>query len=347
MNETMHILPIEPKHIPEVRSLAVEVFGNGTQFLLPKKKMWGFYATLNHEIVGAILLDKAGKEGFVAWIFVSNKARGHKLASKLMAQGDQAFKEKGIQIVFALVRDDNTASWNMFYKMGYKILPFHKTLLKYSLKSFMKRLNYFVVTGYSIWVKDETVSDPIYPKFPILRTLFSSLVIATSVALYGLRSLEFLMIVVSYVLGVTLLRMMVAYPIARLSGPVRFKPSSGGFLLSLILAWLTSLWFPTFGFFVPKEDLWDVRHFKNNIGMQAFATWMVLNIVFVLSAVFLSTIFSQGLGIFLLFVIIYQIFPSFPFDGFDGAKVYRWNRYMYGLGLFMTLASIVSVYVLL
>ena len=348
MEKTYDILPITNTQTDAVAQLANEVFGNGTSLLISKKHMWGFYATDGNQIAGAVLLHKGSdNEGYLGWIFVSKDARGHRLASKLITQGFNALDDAGLNVQFALVRDDNTASWNMFYKAGYKIIPLYRYLFGYSFKGFFHRLNYTLLTGYSVWAKDDTYKHPTYLRFPIIRTLLGTLFIGASIALFGLRDIEFLMITIIMTLSITIIRMLVAYPIARSHGKVRFMPSQGGYVLSLLLALLTTSWFPTFGFFVPQEDVWKDLDFKANIGKQALATQLSLQVIFVLSALFLNPIFVQGMHWFLVLALLYQVIPFIPFDAFDGGKVMRWHQGAYWLMLLTTMFTVTMTYVFL
>ncbi|MFP4186793.1 MAG: GNAT family N-acetyltransferase [Acholeplasmataceae bacterium] len=342
MNE-YRISMITENEIDEVISVAKNVFGAGVSYLMPKKNMWGFYATDGKRIVGAVLIDKkTATEGFLSWIFVARSARGHKLASGLIEAGFDALDREGLTKQFASVRDDNTASWNMFLKRGYRILPLYQTIFGYSLKGLPMRLGYAMSTGYSIWVKDPARDhEPIYPKYPIARALVAAVFLGATLALYGLRSLDFLFVALITVVGITTLRLLIAYPIARRYGPVRFMPSQGGFILSFLIALFTSSWFPAFGFFVPKEDAWNSKYFKKNEGLQALATWLSLDAAFIFASLVVPDLFSNGLNTVLMLVIIYQMIPVFPFDGLDGAKVWRWNRIAYAIGMVVSILSLV------
>jgi ribosomal protein S18 acetylase RimI-like enzyme len=349
MDNKYELLPITQDQSAEILHLANSIFGFGSSLLISKKNMWGFYATDGDHISGAVLLEKGSDtEGYLAWIFVTEQARGHRLASRLIEKGFNALDEAGLKIQYALVRDDNTASWNMFYKAGYKILPLYKVLFQYPIKGLFKRIGYMLLTGYSIWVKDERKQHPTYPPYPIIRTLIGSLLIGASIALFGVRDMTFLLITMIMVVSITVIRMIIAYPIARASGKVRFMPSQGGYLLSVLLALVSTTWWPTFGFFSPKQGVWKDTDYKANIGKQAFATWMSLNVIFIGSALLLNELFKQGLHVFLLLILIYQVIPSWPpFDAFDGSKVIRWNKTMYFIGLVITAVTIGLSYFLL
>jgi hypothetical protein len=40
-------------------------------------------------------------------------------------------------------------------------------------------------------------------------------------------------------------------------------------------------------------------------------------------------------------IIIYQVIPFFPFDGMDGAKVVRYSKILYAIGVVLSLLAII------
>ena len=340
--KTYEIRKILEENTSEVIQVANKVFGSGVGILISKKNMWGYYATNDKDIVGAIILIKGGnKEGFVQWIFVDPIAQGHKLASRLMDAGQQAFSDEGITKQFALVRDDNTASWNLFLKAGYQVLPLTHTLFKYSMKAFIKRAEYAMITGYSTWVKDDTSKQSsVFPKLPIFRALMIAIVLGASLSLFGFRGIEFLFFSVMTVLGLTLLRMLVAFPIAISYGKVKFVPSQGGVFLSFILGLFTQSWWPVFGIYVPKEDLWKSHEFKRNLALQSFVTLLLMQVVFIAASFLLPDVFSQGMNFIIAYVLVVHSIPFFPFDGTDSGRIIRHNKFLYVLSLLGTIFSI-------
>ena len=332
--------------VSEVIKLANKVFGSGTSLLISKKNMWGFYASNGTSIVGAIILVRGGKgEAFVQWIFVDPIAQGHKLASKLMEAGTKAMHEEGRTKQFALVRDDNSASWNLFLKAGYKVLPISQTLFKYSFHALLKRLEYGMVGGYSTWVKDETSKQKsIYPKYPLLRMTLTIAFLGASLTLFGLRGIEFLWIVIATVLSISWIRVIVAYPIARLYGKVKFIAPSGGFTLSFLLGIFTQAWWPIFGMFAPKEDIWNSQQYKKNLGIQATLTWMSMNAIFIAASFIFPDLFRSGMNFILTYILVVNMIPFTPFDGLDGGKVYRYRPFLYGLSVIISVVTMIVFY---
>ncbi len=341
------ISPIEtPEEARTTRAVASSVFGTGASLLLPGKPGWGFYAHEEGDCVGGVLLEKMGPgEGLLSWIFVDKKAQGHRLGSRLLEAGIQAMDDEGLKTQFSLVRADNTASWNMFAKNGYTRPSVVRSLFGYSMKGFLKRFGYSLATGYSTWVRDEALKNTsVHPeRRTILKSLLFSLFIGGALSLFSLRGVEFFFIGMAVVAGITALRMLVAYPIARLSGPVRFDAPQGGTTLSVILALAFGGWWPTFGFFVPAADIWRDSEFVRYKGMQAFATWMSLVLVYVGMSRFFPELFTAGLETILDLIIIYQLIPFFPFDGMDGAKVVSYSKVLYAIGAVLSLLAIILV----
>ena len=327
--------------VSEVIKLVNKVFGSGASLLISKKNMWGFVATNQTNILGAIILVRGGKgEAFVQWIFVDPIAQGHKLASRLMEAGTNAMLEEGRTKQFALVRDDNSASWNLFLKAGFKVLPITQTLFNYSFHALLKRLEYGMVGGYSTWVKDDTVTQKtIYPRYALLRMTLTTLFLGASIPLFGLRGIEFLWIVIATLLSIVWIRVIVAYPIARLHGQVKFIPPTGGFVLSFLLGIFTQAWWPIFGMFAPKEDIWNSQQYKKNLGIQATLTWMSMNAIFIAASYVFPELFFGGMNFVLAYIIIVNMIPFTPFDGLDGGKVYRFNKIIYVLSVLTTIAS--------
>ncbi|MFP4010422.1 MAG: GNAT family N-acetyltransferase [Spirochaetaceae bacterium] len=219
---------------------------------------WGFHAHDDEDSIGGVPLEKMGPgEGLLSWIFVDAEAQCHRLGLRLLETGIGAMDEAGLNTQFALVRADNTASWNMFAKSGYTRPSVFRSLFGYSMKGFGKRLGYSFATGYSTWVRDHSLArGSVHARgWAVLTSLLFSLFIGAALSLFSVRGVEFFFVGMAAVTAITALRMLVAYPIARLSGPVRFDAPQGGTPLSVLPALAFGAWWPTFGFFVPKADI--------------------------------------------------------------------------------------------
>ena len=338
----INIHPIDPSMIKKTTKVAIKAFGKGVTTILPKKNVWGFYAEQDDDVLGAVYIKEvAPQEGILEWIFVDPDAHGLSIGKKLAEAGFNAMKDRGLTRQFALVRDDNTASWNLFAKEDYKQVTVLKSLFGYHIKSFTERFLYSLASNYSIWVKDERFEDvPIHPRqFSILKTLGFATWIGASLSLFSLRGVDFFWIALAMVPAVTLVRIIVAYPFARQYGPVRFDAPQGGTPLAVILALLGS-WWPTFGYFLPREDYWRDDKFLPYAGKARFASWMSMVAVYIGSSYLFPETFSAGLNGFLITVIVIQLIPFFPLDGMDGNVVFKHSKLLYALGVLISIVAI-------
>jgi Acetyltransferases len=334
------ISPITPAIEAKLPKVAKRAFGKGVSLILPKKNLWGFYAHADGKIGGAVYIKKiAASEGCVDWIYVDPAAQGYKLGSRLFRAGIDAMNEKGLTIQIALVRGSNTASWGMFAKDGFIRPSVVHTLTKYSIQSLPYRLFYSFATGYNIWVKDPALNQPMHPtRFAIFKTLLFSGLIGLVLSLFGLRGVDTLLIATTTVVGITVLRMGIEYLIARSYGPLRWNAPQGGTLLAILIA-LSGGWWPTFGHFSPQADIYRDSDYEKTLGISRFATWMLLVVIYVAAALLNPTLFQSGYGFLLGFALSVQLILPFPFDDFDGARVYAYSKSLYVVGVLLTLVS--------
>lgn len=338
----IQILPIDPSIAPKTTEVAEKAFGTFVRLMIPKKNLWGFYALQGDTVLGAVYIKEiAPKEGVLEWIFVDPKAHGLSIGKKLAEAGFKAMKKRGLTRQFALVRDDNTASWNMFAKEDYKQVSVIKSLFGYHIKSFPERFMYSMADHYSIWVKDERFQDvPVHPrKFALLKTLLFAAWIGASLSLFTLRGVEFFWIALAMVPAVTFVRMIAGYPLARRYGPVRYDAPQGGTSLAFLLAFIGT-WWPTFGMYVPSEDYWKDRDFLPYAAWSRFASWMSMILVFIAASVFMTGPFESGLNFYLAFIIGVQIIPFFPLDGMDGSVVLKHSKLLYIAAVILSIVSV-------
>lgn len=332
------ISPITSQIESQLPPVAAKSFGPGVGLILPKKNLWGFYAHKEGLIGGAVILKKWGpQEGSLEWIFVAPEAQGHKLGSLLFRAGMDALHEAGLTTIFSLVRGSNTASWTMFAKDGFVKPNVLHTLTKYPLKSLPHRLFYLLASGYNVWVKDPKLTQPIHlTKYAFVKSISLAVFIGAAMGSFGLASFDVLVVLVATTVSVTLVRIIAEYAVARRYGPLRFNAPQGGTILSVLLSLLSGTWWPSFGYFTPKADIYRDTDYEAINGQARFASWMSMIAVYLASALLLPETFSNGLWIILGLVIVYQSITFFPLDDFDGSRVYAYRKSLYWLGVVLS-----------
>lgn len=227
----------------------------------------------------------------------------------------------------------------MFAKEGYVRPSVVHTLTKYSIQSLPYRLFYSFASGYNIWVKDGSLTLPMHPtRFGLIKTVLLALLVGGTLSLFGLRGVDTMILATTTIVGITVLRIALEYSLSRSYGPLRWNAPQGGTLLSILIALLGS-WWPTFGHFSPKADVYRDSDYAKTLGISRFATWMLLVVIYVATAVLNPPLFQSGYGFLLGFVLAVQLILPFPFDDFDGARVYAYSKPLYVIGVLLTLVS--------
>lgn len=335
-----------PEEAKMVSKLAVEVFGPLSRIIVPNRPKWAHYATNDDgEIVGGIILKRLGKSvGLVDFIFVHERGRGQGLGPGLLDLGVKELDDAGCSTQIALIREDNTPSWNMFAKRGYVVPNIFKALFGLSLKAALYSLFLtFANTGYSVWVRDQEASPDTVSPDKRLRLRWGAAIallfvvpVAAAIGRFGAYGPQWLIAMLAMVAGVSVLRMILTYPVARSYGPVEWRLSHGGAMLTAVLAALGS-WWPHFGFWAPKEPYWHFSSFRRYEGVSALIGWILTIAIYPASFLVPIDGVADGIRSLSIQILIYQMLPVFPFEGMDGFRVLSWNRVAYTFGTVATL----------
>ncbi len=352
-----------------VAALARKVFGPGSGIIVPAKPKWAVYAQDGSGLmVGGVILKKIGKSaGMIDFIFVDKPGRGRGLGPQLLERGLVELSATGCGDKLALIRDDNTPSWNMFAERGFYIPSYFRGIFPYSLGGFLYLfLMTFANTGYSLWLRSDSIQQPdgkttspttsrttgpttspvgrqTHRPPGAVRGIAVGLLIAAIAALgvgrFGRVGADWLLGAGTMIIGTTLVRMLVSFPFARAYGKLGFQNAHGGGFYSVFLG-LLGAWWPHFGMWVPKQSIWHYSRFKQYEGRAALAAWAATLAIFAASYLLRPSGLAEGLQALYTPVLIYQALPFIPFEGMDGYRVFKWNKVWYLAGLIVTLALI-------
>ncbi|WP_169730500.1 GNAT family N-acetyltransferase [Salinispira pacifica] len=336
-----------------VAALARNVFGPGSGLIVPSKPKWGIYARNDAgKMVGGVILKRIGKKaGMIDFIFVDAAGRGQGLGPELLRRGLDELVSAGCEDQLALIRDDNTPSWNMFARQGFTIPSWFRGVYPYSLFGFVYLFFLtFANTGYSLWLRSDMVnvsSDAIDeqtehgsgPLGGILLSLLIAMIAAVGVGRFGQAGWEWFISAAGLIIGTVLLRIVFSFPFARAYGKLRFQNAHGGGPWSVGLG-LLGAWWPHFGMWVPRQKIWHFSRFKGFEGRAALAAWMATLTVYAATYLVPWPGIAQGLRELFTPVLIYQALPFIPFEGMDGYRVFKWSRGWYAVGLVATIVLI-------
>ena len=104
-------LPVRPKGRDSYENISRQV-RNGIAILL--------VAELNGKIVGTILGTHDGRKGWINRLAVDSELRRKNIAKQLVSEAEKWFAENGLDIFACVIEWENTASMEVFKKLGYK-----------------------------------------------------------------------------------------------------------------------------------------------------------------------------------------------------------------------------------
>jgi ribosomal protein S18 acetylase RimI-like enzyme len=77
-------------------------------------------AEFNGKIVGTVLGTHDGRKGWINRLAVDTEFRGRNVAKRLVAELESRFEKIGLEVVACLIEGKNTASMEVFRKLGYE-----------------------------------------------------------------------------------------------------------------------------------------------------------------------------------------------------------------------------------
>ena len=78
-------------------------------------------ALINDKLIGCVLATFDGRKGWINRLAVSPEYRKQGIGQQLIDAAEKALKKRGATVIGVLIFDTNTASLNLFEKMGYTI----------------------------------------------------------------------------------------------------------------------------------------------------------------------------------------------------------------------------------
>ena len=312
------------------------------------KPQMALVATVSGEVAGGLFLKvfkghRGRKIGYFDLAFVNREFRGKGAGSLLYAAGKQKLLAEGCDIVTAMVRDDNVASWGLLLKNGFSIASFARYFKLFGiLDGLMLWLQTIVcfACGMDFWVSKQAEKLQTKKELPVFFLLNALLLVPWLVRLLVSNPAQLLPAFGAMVC------VMAAGVVAGGLGCLlagrrwRFRLVRGGILLSLLLFTLGTF-FPVLGRWYPARYE-ATPGFRRAMGVQATVEWCVYLLLFVAASLFFDGLFWHVVRSGLFCLLLYHILAFYPLAHFGGGRVWAWNKGVYAVcALFSFLAIVV------
>lgn len=103
-------LPFKPKGRDSKEAIGAQIKANPDFFLGAFK---------SNRLIGTVIISYDMRKGWINRLAVDPEYRLRGVAQALITESEKILRKRGIQIICALVEDDNVASKKLFKKLGY------------------------------------------------------------------------------------------------------------------------------------------------------------------------------------------------------------------------------------
>lgn len=334
---------MQPHEAVEVRKIAAKAFDGIERFLIAKPKE-ALVAEIDGKIVGGIIIkyisSNSDKIGYYDGAFIHPDYHAKGIGSALYKATAEYLWEQGCTAQAAFVKDDNVASWKLFLNNGFSRVSFFEGPKKLGFSTMLKyyfSTPFFVSIGMEFYLAVKGKSLESKPKITAKNILLYLLVNTLLVLLGSIGSSRDYPLYLAAFLTILASGVFFSYIGTLFSKrDWYFRLNSGGAFLCCVLNFFGSL-LPMIGAWYPaKYEKTD--KFKQDLAMPALMEWISLLCLTFMACFYADAhIYLNYLRIVGVMLLFYKIIPLYPFESFGGGRVYRWNKWIYGI---MALSSV-------
>jgi len=342
-----------PEEALELRKLGRKSFGP-LEALFVSTPQTALVAVLDEKTVGGFVyqFETIGgkKVGFASFLFTDPAAHGQGIGKRLCEEGIRHLWEEGCDALVTFVRDDNVASWGLFKRNGFALASLPKLVKLFGLpglaKLFVKTTYGTFSIGHDFYValrnKESTQSYTkeggagqvaAYVLINVLFLLFFMLRAAPNMHLF------YAMAAGAVVLSGVVLAGYIGTLFSKREW--RFRFTSGGGLVYLIINFAIGHFFPLIGNWYPLRYE-NTPRFRRDMAVNSIAVWVFLLGLIAARVIAGGTMFLTYAAHIASFLLIYRLLPVAVFESSGFWRVFKWNKVVLGL---LIAASIALVFV--
>lgn len=318
---------------------------------------------LSEEVVGVVVLEtftfkKNQLGGVVKWLFTAQKARGRGVATALIEHSVKKLQKLGCDEMFTTVEGYNTPSSNRFADQRFMPLSVMQQIRRYglSLLKIGSKTFHTIDIGHFLWARSGDLSakeatnsedNRQVPGGGVKAWWANVLIMSVILMLQRLRvgaSIELmwqLPIVVILVFGIRSLTMKLIAK--QLDCKLQYRIWETGLTLSAIIAVFFGGIFPSPGSYYPKSVRWSYRKKLSRLAIVsffgAFSVLVLAWFLFAYEALAVASIapaaindlFKTTFTLAYSLLIFEVLLPFFPFESYNGRRVWDQHRILWGI----------------
>lgn len=313
----------------------------------PKKAMVAEY---EGKIIGAIIykfLDTPKQQiVYIDEAFVDPDYHDMGVGKKLYTETFFYLQKWGCDVMTALVKDDNVASWKPFIENGFRRVTFSDAIKAIGIRGMFKQYfhtPFYIAVGMDFYM--------FYPEKPVpfkqenslqlLHFLFANMLLALPMwILLLLKNSALVLPYMSAYLTLLVLILLTRYVGALWSGEkYHFRLNNGGGLLTAFLSYWGNL-FPMNANWYPQTYR-NTDEFRKKLALPELLKWIIF--LFLPLLAFTNNTYFNALASLSCVFLIFLIIPFYPFETYGAGRIYRYKKGLWLLTTVITIAQLMLV----
>lgn len=314
------------------------------------KPKYAMVAEYDGKIIGGMMYKYLStgtrKIAYIEEAFVDRDYHGQGVGKRLYKECFEHLWKQGCDVITALVKDDNTASWKTAMDNGFKRVSFAEGIRQLGITGMLRQYfmtPFLIAVGMDFYMvsRNSTVHEKRLGITQLLTFLLANLLLLLPIwiSLFE-ESAEALgnYLLASFTVSVLfILPRFVEGQLCRQKCSFRFN--NGGSFITLLLG--------LFGSILPMNANWypekyeNTREFKRRLAVPEILKWCIFLLLPFL--ILTSSSYLKAVAELSSFYLIYFLIPSYPFEAFGAGRVFGYSKIAWLVLSVLSLAELIFI----
>lgn len=232
-------------------------------------------------------------------------------------------------VITAMVKDDNVASWKLVENNGFKKVGFNQIVKEIGSSAFFKhfyKTPFLIAVGMDFYMadKNKTVKEKRNGISQFFIFLFANILLLLPLWIQNFieNKNSFLQSFIAYF--TVLLVFVCCRAVGKIIGKNKwhFRLNNGGVILPLLLSVFGCTFLMNGNWYPDEYDNTDV--FKKKLAIPELTKWLVFSLLPLLG--FIDNTYFSTLSKTACYFLIFMIIPIYPFESLGAGRIFRYNK---------------------
>lgn len=298
-------------------------------------------------IIYSIIKSDSKTIAYIDDAFVDSDYQGFGIGKKLYTETFNCLWKHNCDVLTAMVKDDNVASWKLVEDNHFKRVSFNQIIKAIGISAFIKhflKTPFMIAVGMDFYMADRenTVKEKSSGSSQLLLFFLANiaLLLPLWIKLLINDANGFLWSFSAYL---TILLLFIG---CRYTGKIisknswKFRLNNSGMILPLILSVFSNAFLMNGNWYPEKYENTD--KFRKKLAVPELIKWFVFAVLPLFG--FIQNSYCRTLSSFSIIYLILMIIPIYPFESLGAGRIYRYNKKLWLILFIITAAESAAVF---